>query len=249
MGWLSRLSLESGFACRDFPARRNEFPVPDHRESVAMTAERLRNLGAESARSVQFRRISLYFPCRTGIPAIETSSLSTAPTAIQSAGAETFRAQPGAVREISAIPRGLGGQALACPNRRLRVPAPKNAAARAFLCCQVGRFGFALDSPQQLMVRLSGDLEAWLSDSASSPTRTVKARASAKLTSDPEYPEADAEDGGVESSGRRRTCRRAAAARGELGADRKGAGRFPTGGLGALFLTRVRSMRRSTTPC
>ncbi len=66
MGWLSRLSLESGFACRDFPARRNEFPVPDHRESVATTAERLRNLGAESARRVQFRRISLYFPCRSG---------------------------------------------------------------------------------------------------------------------------------------------------------------------------------------
>ncbi len=39
----------AGFACRDFPARRNEFPVPDHRESVATTAERLRNLGAERA--------------------------------------------------------------------------------------------------------------------------------------------------------------------------------------------------------
>jgi hypothetical protein len=34
----------------EFPARRNEFPVPDHRESVATTAERLRNFGAESAR-------------------------------------------------------------------------------------------------------------------------------------------------------------------------------------------------------
>ena len=66
MGWLSRLSLEGGFACRDFPARRNEFPVPDHRESVATTAERLRNLGAESAGRVQFRRISLHFPCRSG---------------------------------------------------------------------------------------------------------------------------------------------------------------------------------------
>jgi hypothetical protein len=66
MGWLSRLSLQSGFACWVFPARRNEFPVPDHRESVATTAERLRNLGTESVRRVQFRTISLHFPCRSG---------------------------------------------------------------------------------------------------------------------------------------------------------------------------------------
>jgi len=34
------------------------------------------------------------------------------------------------------------------PNRRLRVPGADDAAARVFLCCQVGRFGFAPDSPQ-----------------------------------------------------------------------------------------------------
>ncbi len=67
-GWDGSVAstLESGLARRHFPARRNEFPVPDHRESVATTAERLRNLGAESTRRVQFRRISLYFPCRSG---------------------------------------------------------------------------------------------------------------------------------------------------------------------------------------
>jgi len=61
-----RRSLEAGVALQNFPARRNKFPVPDHRESVATTAERLRNLGAESARWAQFRRISLHFPCRSG---------------------------------------------------------------------------------------------------------------------------------------------------------------------------------------
>ena len=72
--------LESGLARRDFPARRNEFPVPDHRESVAITVEGLRNLGAERARRVQSRRISLYFPCRSGKPTAETSSLQTGST-------------------------------------------------------------------------------------------------------------------------------------------------------------------------
>ncbi len=59
-GWDGSIASawRAGFACRDFPARRNEFPVPDHRESVAMTAERLGNLGAGSARRVQFRRSS-----------------------------------------------------------------------------------------------------------------------------------------------------------------------------------------------
>ena len=32
MGWRHRRSLEAGIACWDFPARRNEFPVPDHRD-------------------------------------------------------------------------------------------------------------------------------------------------------------------------------------------------------------------------
>jgi hypothetical protein len=37
--------MEVGIARRDFPARENLFPVPYYRESVAMTAEWLGNLG------------------------------------------------------------------------------------------------------------------------------------------------------------------------------------------------------------
>ncbi len=40
---------------------------------------------------------------------------------------------------------------------------PESAAARICLCCQVGRFGFALDSPRQVVraaTRLSGNREA-----------------------------------------------------------------------------------------
>ncbi len=64
--WLCRRGLEAGVACQDFPARRNEFPVPDHRESVAEAAERLGNFGSASSRGVRHRRISLQFPCRSG---------------------------------------------------------------------------------------------------------------------------------------------------------------------------------------
>ena len=38
---------------------------------------------------------------------------------------------------------------IAYPNRRLRVPGLEDAAARVCLCCQVGRFGFAADSPTE----------------------------------------------------------------------------------------------------
>ncbi len=81
--------------------------------------------------------------------ASETSSPQTAPTATQSAVAETSRPHPGTAREIPAIARGFGRRALVYPNRRLRVLGPRYAAARVFLRCQVGRFGFAFDSPQR----------------------------------------------------------------------------------------------------
>ena len=44
---------------------------------------------------------------------------------------------------------GFWGSALANPNRRLRVPGLEGAAVGVCLCCQVGRFGFAPDSPQR----------------------------------------------------------------------------------------------------
>jgi hypothetical protein len=67
-------------------------------------------------------------------------------SAIQSAVAETSRAHSGTVRENSAISRGLGRRALSYPDRRRRFPRPIDAVIRGCLCCQVGRFGFALDS-------------------------------------------------------------------------------------------------------
>ncbi len=87
-GWDGSIASawRAGFACRDFPARRNGFPVRVRRESVAMTGERLGNLGAESTRRVQFRRISLYFPCRSAIPGSETSSRSSAPRSVPKLG-------------------------------------------------------------------------------------------------------------------------------------------------------------------
>ena len=70
-------------------------------------------------------------------------------TATQSRVAETSRASSGTARENHPIPRGLGRHALAYANRRLGIRGPKDAAARGFLCCQVGRFGFAFDSPRR----------------------------------------------------------------------------------------------------
>jgi len=51
-GWLHRQSLEAVVVYGEFPARRDGFPVPDHRESVATTAERMANLGSDAARRV-----------------------------------------------------------------------------------------------------------------------------------------------------------------------------------------------------
>ena len=58
MPWCHRLRLDTGCVFQDFPARRNEFPVPDHREFVTMAAERLGNLGADCAGGVRYRKIS-----------------------------------------------------------------------------------------------------------------------------------------------------------------------------------------------
>ncbi len=83
-----------------------------------------------------------------------TESSNSTCSATQSAAAETSRPHPGTAREIPAIARGFGRRALVYPNRRLRVAGLEVAAARVFLWCQVGRFGFAPDSPQRRL-RLS----------------------------------------------------------------------------------------------
>ncbi len=67
--WMKRLEcLSSDIASNShvFPARRNRFPVLDHREFVATAVEILRKLSSGSASSVKSGRISLYFPCGSG---------------------------------------------------------------------------------------------------------------------------------------------------------------------------------------
>jgi len=50
MAGLHHRSLKAHLIGLDSPARRKKFPVPDHREFVAITAERLVNLGPDSLR-------------------------------------------------------------------------------------------------------------------------------------------------------------------------------------------------------
>ncbi len=56
-------------------------------------------------------------------------------------------------REIPAIPRGFARATRAHPNRRLGVSGLDGAPTCVFLCCQVGRFAFAPDSPQRELRR------------------------------------------------------------------------------------------------
>ncbi len=67
--WRMRCNGQFDFSpsCQDFPARRNYFPVLDHRESVDKALETLEKLSCGSASSIKFGRISLYFPCISGI--------------------------------------------------------------------------------------------------------------------------------------------------------------------------------------
>jgi hypothetical protein len=50
MNRLERFSSETASISHDFPVRENKFPVPDHREFDATTAEMLENLGPDSLR-------------------------------------------------------------------------------------------------------------------------------------------------------------------------------------------------------
>ena len=78
-----------------------------------------------------------------------TESSNSTCSATKSSVAETSRTHSGTVRENSAIPRGLGDRARTQPDRRPRVWGQGDAAVRVCLCCQVGRFGFAFDSPER----------------------------------------------------------------------------------------------------
>jgi len=66
MKWLHRRNLEAGIVRQGFPARRNGFPAPDHRESAAAAAETLVISGAGFSAGDIYRRTSLHFPYRSG---------------------------------------------------------------------------------------------------------------------------------------------------------------------------------------
>ena len=147
MNRLECLSSEIASDSHDFPARRSIFPVHDHRESIATAAKMVENLSSGSVRNVKFGRISLYFPCRSGIRLQRRVRSRLPPTAIESAWAETPPRHLAMAREIRAIPRGIGSRAALSPNRRRRVRGSKDPAAHVFLCCQLGRFGIELLAP------------------------------------------------------------------------------------------------------
>ncbi len=64
---LDRLSAESASNSHDLPARSKKFPVLDFRESAAITAKRMGNLGPDSLTGARNRKSSPYFPCQKGI--------------------------------------------------------------------------------------------------------------------------------------------------------------------------------------
>ena len=86
----------------------------------------------------------------------ETSSLQTAPTAIQSAAAETSGAHRGFGRERPAIPRALAVSLWRIRTGDCGLGGQEGAASPVCLCCQVRRFGFALDSPGYHSSELAG---------------------------------------------------------------------------------------------
>ena len=66
MDRLHRRSLNAGIAYKEFPARRDEFSVPELGESVAMIVERLVDLGPEAYLFSLFnQRISKRRPVRS----------------------------------------------------------------------------------------------------------------------------------------------------------------------------------------
>ncbi len=95
MGRVHRRRLEAGIVYKEFPARRNKLPVPEHRESVAMTASRLGNLGPDAAQESLIAEAFPVFSLQSRALAPETSSPQTHSTAIQSVVAETSGLHPG----------------------------------------------------------------------------------------------------------------------------------------------------------
>jgi hypothetical protein len=66
MDWLHRRRLEAGVARQNFPARRNEFPVSDHRELAATAVKRLGNSDPFSAGESDSGEFPCTFPAYQG---------------------------------------------------------------------------------------------------------------------------------------------------------------------------------------
>jgi hypothetical protein len=129
------MSWNSLFVGRNFPvAECRETRRVGPREGVGRE-----NLAPPAGRA---RANSLYFPCRSGNSLSETGSLSTAPTAIQSATPENPRPVREAGGKFLAISRGSGRSGSACPRRRDLDDARDCAAAIDFLYSRLRRFGF-----------------------------------------------------------------------------------------------------------
>jgi hypothetical protein len=140
---------------RELDSRRGEslfiaadFPVPELREHPGMTPRRGR-IGTDGPTE---KPVSRQIPCIFPVDQRIGSRDEFAPDCLHRqlvCGCRDFAA---GVRRGPPEPRDCAGfweRALVDLNRRLRVPGLEDAAVGVCLCCQVGRFGFAFDSPQR----------------------------------------------------------------------------------------------------
>ena len=140
------LGSEIGFVSQDSPCSSKLIPYSRSQGICHQVGKEAGESWTESGYVIvvmgQFPIVSLWI--RETIA--ETSSHQTPPTAIKSAEAETFTAQPQSTRKTRDS-AGFWPIGPAQPNRRPRVRGITRDVVRGFLCCQVGRFAFARDSP------------------------------------------------------------------------------------------------------
>ena len=115
------------------------FPVTECRETCRVGPREgvgRENLAPPASR---VRANSLYFPCTSGISSPETSSRQTAPTAIQSAAAETLRSIPDVSLKFPRF-RGVLDWRL-CPVRTREAGTPPRFAPRSEIFSAADRGG------------------------------------------------------------------------------------------------------------
>ncbi len=138
-------AVQPGFP-RKFPVHRNIFPVPDYREFDTMTAETLGNFGLDPHKRVQNQKNSLYFPCITGISPQRRVRPRLPPPPL-SLPEQRLSGQAMARSEKVCDSAGFWEARNSEADRRQRVRGQNETAVGVFLCRQVERFPFALDSP------------------------------------------------------------------------------------------------------